>query len=226
MSVSRQLDLRELPPEKVPSEVLDCFDALEARQAFVLVSAQDPRPILRQLQAERPRRFEWSVLEAGPARHRVEIRRRSGEGPRSVTELLEADHKRLDAIVPLVEQRVNEGTFSEARARFAEFVCGLERHIDLEEQVLFPAFERATGMSGGGPTFVMRGDHVEIRRLMREVEAALESADAGVLDSLHDLVETLSIHNLKEERMLYPMADRAAGDDRARDELVHQLQSY
>jgi uncharacterized protein (DUF2249 family)/iron-sulfur cluster repair protein YtfE (RIC family) len=226
MTVTRELDVRTLPPAQRPPEVFAAFDALGPDDAFVLVDDRDPRPLLAQLQTERPRRFEWSVLEAGPARFRVELRRRARADARNVSEYLEADHRRLDAIVPVVRRLVDEGAFPAAAERFAELTCGLSRHIDVEEQVLFPAFEQATGMTGGGPTFVMRAEHVEIRRLMAAVAGALAGADAAANDALDDFVETLSIHNMKEERMLYPMTDRAAGSDEARDDLVRRLQSW
>lgn len=227
MPVTRELDVRTLPPPRRHPEIFGVFDALKADEAFVLVNDHDPKPLLYQFQVERPGRFEWSVLEAGPTRFRIEIGRRAAEGARSVTECLKGDHRRLDAIVPEVQRLVGASSFPEASERFAEFVCGLGRHIDVEERVLFPTFEQMTGMTGGGPTVVMRGEHVEIRRQMSEVVVALKAADAaGAEESIHGLTETLAAHNMKEERMLYPMADQAAGNDRARDDLVKRLQAF
>lgn len=227
MPVTRELDVRTIPPPRRHPEIFGVFDALKPDEAFVLVNDHDPKPLLYQFQVERPGRFEWSVLEAGPTRFRIEIRRRAAEGARSVTEYLEGDHKRLDAIVPEVQRLLSARSFPEASERFAEFTCGLGRHIDVEEQVLFPTFEQMTGMAGGGPTFVMRGEHVEIRRLMSEMTSALAAADATKADeSLRGLTETLAAHNMKEERMLYPMIDQAAGNDRARDDLVKRLQAF
>jgi iron-sulfur cluster repair protein YtfE (RIC family) len=180
-----------------------------------------------QCQNARAGSFEWNLLEAGPGRFRVEIRRREAAGPRHVTEYLEADHRRLDEIAAEVRNLAGSGSFPQAAVRFAEFRCGLDRHIEVEEQVLFPLFEQMTGMSGGGPTFVMRGEHVEIRRLMDDAAGALEAADRtrthAALDGLMDI---LGSHNMKEERILYPMTDRAAGSEAACDDLVCRLQSF
>lgn len=227
MPATRELDVRTLTAAMRQPEVFGVFDALKGDDAFVLVDDHDPKPLLYRLQAERPRRFEWSTLESGPTRFRIEIRRRAVEGARTVTEYLEGDHQRLDAIVVEVRGLVRTHSFPDARARFAEFACGLGRHIDLEEQVLFPMFEQMTGMADDGPTFVMRGEHVEIRRLMHEAAGALQAADAArAEDSLNSLVDTLAAHNLKEERVLYPMTDLAAGSDVARDDLVKRLQAF
>lgn len=227
MPVPRELDVRSLPLARRHLEVLGAFDDLRADEAFVLVADHDPKPLLHQFQSERPGRFEWSILEAGPTRFRIEVRRRVGDGARRVTEYLQGDHERLDAIASEVQTLVGMRSFPEARARFAEFVCGLGRHIELEEQIVFPAFEQMTGMTGDGPTFVMRGEHVEIRGLMDEVAGALDAANAAnTTGFLRSLAESLAAHNMKEERVLYPMTDQAAGSDRARDELVKRLQAF
>ncbi|MCC6848660.1 MAG: DUF2249 domain-containing protein [Deltaproteobacteria bacterium] len=227
MPVTRELDIRTLPPPRRHPEIFGFFDALKPDEAFVLVNDHYPKPLLHQFEVERPGRFEWSVLEAGPTRFRIEIRRRAAEGARNVTGYLQEDHERLDAIVPEVQALVRAGSLPEAGARFAEFTCGLGRHIEVEEQVLFPTFEELTGMSGGGPTFVMRDEHVEIRRLMDATTGALRAGDAAKAEeSLQRLTETLATHNMKEERMLYPMTDQALRDDQARDDLVKRLRAF
>ena len=221
----RELDVRPLPPPQRHSEISSTFNALEADEAFVLVNDHDPKPLLYQFQAEHPGAFEWSVLEAGPERFRIEIRRRTGEKSRTVSEYLQQDHRRLDAIVSEVVRLADSGSFPEAVTRFAEFACGLNRHIDAEENVLFPTFEKMTGMSGG-PTTVMRVEHVEIRRWMGLGAAALDARDvAGVKRAVSGLTGVLSVHNMKEEQILYPMTDQAAGGERERDDLVRRMQA-
>lgn len=223
----QELDVRSVPPPRRHAEIFALFDRLAANEAFILVNDHYPRPLLGQLQAMRPGCFEWNVLQAGPALFRVEIRRRAQEGPREVTEYLEADHARLDELIDEVGKLAQVGSFEEASARFAELICGLVRHIDVEEQLLFPELEERTGMTNRGPTFVMRQEHVEIRRLMKEVTTALEAPDGELAArSLAALIEILGAHNIKEERMLYPMADRALGNEQARDELVRRMQLY
>ncbi len=227
MSPIRELDVRAIPPPRRHPEIFGLFDGLEPDEAFVLVNDHDPKPLLYQFQAERPAAFDWSVLEGGPERFRVEIRRRSADGPRTVTDCLEADHRRLDAIIPVVRRLVEAGSFDTARSGFAEFVCGLNRHIDIEEQLLFPIFEEKMGLFGGGPTVVMKHEHVQIRDSIGSVVAALESSDTPAVEAaIDDLVDTLSVHNGKEEGILYPMTDRALGSERARDDLVKHMQAF
>jgi hemerythrin-like domain-containing protein len=129
----------------------------------------------------------------------------------TVTELLGADHDRLDALFEAAERLAGSGEFFEALERFHEFRSGLERHIELEEKLLFPAFEQVTGMPSG-PTAVMRSEHVEIKSLLEEIEQALRQEETSeLLGSAGELKQLLGDHNAKEENALYPMTDRALG---------------
>lgn len=158
-----EIDVRGRPRAERTERVLGAFDALPPGGRLVLLSDHDPRPLLDAFQAERPGAFDWNVLEAGPGRIRVEIVRRLAAAGREVTELLMTDHARLDAILTEAGHLVIAGRFDEAGERFGEFTCGLRRHIAMEEGVLFPVFEAATGSRTGGPTEVMRQEHAAIR---------------------------------------------------------------
>lgn len=203
-------------------EVRAAIEALAPGDAVVL-AGEDPRALVDELEEEEPGRFEWSLLEDSAERTRLEVRRRTSEGPRTVTGYLQADHRRLDAITPDVERLADAGSFAEARARFGELACGLGWHIDVEEQMLFPFFEAKTGMTRG-PTTVMRDEHVEIKGGMQRVAAALDAGNVGAFrDALGELVAILSAHNMKEEKMLYPMTDRAIDTVEAQERFVARL---
>lgn len=219
------LDVRTLPPRDRHAEFFRRFDALAPGAWFVLVNDHDPKPLLYQLQAERKGTFEWNVLERGPARFRVEIRRRAAPGDRTVSEYLGVDHDRLDATFEAVEKLVGRGDFAEALFLFLEFKVGLARHIDVEEGILFPEAERIPGMIDG-PTNVMRFEHKEILGLLGELEDALRTEDtSGFIGAAGELREVLGDHNMKEERILYPLTDEGLGAARA-DELVRAMQAY
>ncbi len=131
----------------------------------------------------------------------------------SITACLEADHRRLDALLLEVADLVEEGKVGEAGPLFAKFRAGLDLHITVEEEALFPAFESATGMAQG-PTRVMRMEHVQIREAMDQVAQALAGVDAAAFRTARGQLESiLDSHNSKEERMLYPMCDRALSPD-------------
>jgi len=226
MTQRPEIDVRPLPPGDRHARIFAAFDALTPGGGFVLVSDHYPKPLLYTFQAERPGAFEWNVLEPGPVHFRVEIVRRGRPAPRDVTDLLMTDHVRLDDILTGVGGLVIDGRFDEAGARFAEFACGLRRHIAMEETILFPVFEEATGDRSGGPTEVMRLEHVAIRRSMDEAAAGISQKDAGRFGSaVMELRATIGPHNVKEEHILYPMVDGQAGDARGRDDLVRRLQA-
>lgn len=206
-------------------EVRAKLEALAPGEAVVL-AGEDPRALVDELEEEEAGRFEWSLLEDGEDRTRLEVRRRTSAAPRTVTGYLQADHERLDAIVPDVERLADAGSFPEARARFGEFACGLGWHIDVEEQVLFPFFEAKTGMTRG-PTSVMREEHVDIKERMKRVASALEAGNVSAFrDALGELVGILSAHNMKEEKMLYPMTDRAIDTVEAQERFVSRLAKF
>ena len=221
----RELDVRRMAAPRRHPEIFRTFDRLDPDDAFVVVIDHDPRPLLYQFQMERSGQFEWSVLEAGAERFRVEIRRRGSPGPRNITEFLERDHRRFCGIFFDVGRRLAAGSLPESAYRFEEGACGLNWHLNAEEQVLFPAFEGATGNTRG-PTVVMRAEHLEIRRLMDTVRVALGLADAyASSEALRRLIGALSAHSAKEVQVLYPLTDRAIGDERERDDLVRHMQA-
>ncbi|MDO8678167.1 MAG: hemerythrin domain-containing protein [Acidobacteriota bacterium] len=203
-------------------DTLRAFDWLQPGQVFVMTTGDNPRPVLRRLQSDRPRQFEWGILEDGPARYRVEIRRRAADEPRAVSEYLGWDHQRLSAILDEVSRLVRKEACQDAARSFAEFACGLNWHINAEETTLFPAFEQTIGIVDG-PTTVLREEHRLIRRWMDEVSAALNDPTAAER-AITGLEEILSEHNIKEEQVLYPMTDGALAGGRERDDLVNRIQ--
>ncbi len=118
------------------------------------------------------------------------------------------------------------GDLARAAARFSAFRSGLEHHIGVEEEVLFPVFEALTGAAGRGPTNVMRMEHTEIRRLMAKVAALLErGGDVGRSTPLGALTARIYAHNGKEERILYAATDKAARDADALEALVRRIRA-
>ncbi len=130
----------------------------------------------------------------------------------TISEFMEKDHDRLDAI------------FSEFRkihkvSSFAEFKTGLQRHIVWEEKVLFPFFEEKAG--AGGPTAVMRLEHISIRECLEKIH---DSLSVGTASAENSLLDALTPHNQKEESVLYPSIDSLASDAE-RKELFRKMES-
>ena len=129
-----------------------------------------------------------------------------------ISHYLSADHEHCDALFAAAENAVGDMDWPTASGRLAEFTQATLRHFAREETILFPEFEDRTGMAGG-PTQVMRLEHEQMRNTLEGMAAAVAGHDA---DAYLGLSETLLMlmrqHNMKEERILYPMADQALAD--------------
>lgn len=136
------------------------------------------------------------------------------DSSRSLVEFFTLDHRRCDAGWVEVEAAAEAGDADAVQESWRRFRSGLLKHLRMEEEVLFPAFEQATGMTGGGPTFVMRSEHDQMRGLLEQMNAAANGGDHVELVDLGDtLLMLIQQHNQKEEHMLYPMAERALASD-------------
>lgn len=199
-----------------------------ARRSVALGRAA--RPALAAVLAENGGAVLWMLEREGDA-GAVAAHPRTSEGPVSVTELLEEDHRRLDALAEGMFAAARDGR--DATALASAFTEGLARHIRIEEEVLFPVFEARTGMTRG-PTTVMRMEHRAIEQQLanvREAVARLAAApgDKDALTDLEDaramLVGILEAHNAKEENVLYPMTDRVL-PGAERDDVVRRIVLY
>ena len=125
----------------------------------------------------------------------------------SIKEFLAADHRKCDEFFALMEDKAMK-SLSEAKEACQEFAKETEKHFQMEERVMFMEFETKTGMTEG-PTAMMRHEHTQMRNLMKQM---CEAIDADDKDKFFGLSETLMIllqqHNMKEEQMLYPMAQQ------------------
>jgi hemerythrin-like domain-containing protein len=128
---------------------------------------------------------------------------------------LSDDHNACDDLFAAAENAVAVKDWTKAREHFDRFHASMRRHFAMEEDVLFPAFEARTGMSGG-PTFVMRAEHQQMNGLLQEMDAALARTDGqAYLGQSETLLMLMRQHNMKEENILYPMSDQALADQSA-----------
>jgi len=125
-----------------------------------------------------------------------------------ISAFFEQDHRDCDARWADVEELLDTQDVDAASTAWQKFEKGMRRHIAMEEEVLFPAFESAARMGGGGPTAVMRMEHKQMLGLLEQIGTAMESGDAEqALDIGDTLLMLIQQHNIKEEGMLYPMAE-------------------
>lgn len=131
----------------------------------------------------------------------------------SITSYMEQDHVLIDGFAERAVAAAGAGDVGTLQREGGEFLRRLRRHIEMEEDVLFPAFEERTGMTGGGPSQQMRMEHEQMRPILAVMEQAAGARDgAGFRRATQQLLDILQPHNVKEEQMMYPMLDQAVGD--------------
>ncbi len=136
----------------------------------------------------------------------------------NIKEYLSTDHASCDELFAKMEDAVAD-SIDNAKDAYETFADSTERHFQMEERIMFPEFEQKTGMVAG-PTEMMRQEHVQMRNLIKEMAVAIEAKDK---DKFFGNSETLMIlmqqHNMKEEQMLYTMAQQhlSAESDRIVD---------
>jgi iron-sulfur cluster repair protein YtfE (RIC family) len=128
-------------------------------------------------------------------------------GQSTITEFYEQDHDRLDELFKTF-QRLKQSDFAKAKEAFEEFKFGLQRHIVWEEDVLFPLWEKETGISEGGATSVMRTEHRQIGQQLEAIHQKVADQNPDSDQEEQALLNLLGSHNMKEERVLYPGIDR------------------
>jgi regulator of cell morphogenesis and NO signaling len=131
---------------------------------------------------------------------------------KTVSAFFEQDHDRLDELFKTFQQ-LKRSDFPKAKEAFKEFKFGLQRHIVWEEEVLFPLWEKKTGMSDSGPTPVMRNEHRQIGQQLEAIHGKVSEQNPDSDKEEQALLDILGSHNRKEERALYPAIDQVASPD-------------
>ena len=125
---------------------------------------------------------------------------------RTISAMFDEDHDRLDALFKSF-QTLKRTDFPKATSAFLEFKAGLQRHVAWEEDVMFPLWEKKSGMTGGGPTIVMRNEHREIGECLESLARKVQAQNPETDREEAILLELLDRHNMSEEEVLYPEMD-------------------
>jgi hemerythrin-like domain-containing protein len=131
----------------------------------------------------------------------------------TISDFLSSDHKHCDLLFAAAESTVSNGDWDVATPEFGRFRDAMLHHFDMEEEVMFPAFETRTGMKQG-PTAMMRSEHRQMTDLFNRMSVAITRKDINAyLGDADTLLIIMQQHNVKEEQMLYRMADRALASE-------------
>lgn len=130
---------------------------------------------------------------------------------RKIASFYEHDHDQLDNYFQEYKKLKNTD-YPQAKECFQNFESGLHRHIQWEEDILFPLFEEKTGMADHGPTAVMREEHKQIKEYLQEINKKVATEDVNTDNEEQLLEDLLGSHNQKEENILYPGIDEVISD--------------
>lgn len=140
----------------------------------------------------------------------------------AITDFMSFDHDRLDKLFRKFQKLKNKNP-REAKLLFFEFKNDLERHILWEEEILFPVFEEKTQTPEGGPTEVMRQEHRKIKQSLAQIDEAIRNNAGKTNQWEEELLEVLSLHNGKEEFVLYPGIDRLLTEEESKKILARLI---
>jgi hemerythrin-like domain-containing protein len=140
----------------------------------------------------------------------------------SATQVLKDEHRGIERMLNIVEaaaKRLESGgdvppdVFLNAVDFFRGFTDGC--HHAKEEEKLFPALERRGVPKDGGPIGVMLAEHEMGRTYVRAMAESVKRyaqgdkvAAQGLVQSGRGYVTLLRQHIVKEDRILFPMADQ------------------
>lgn len=138
----------------------------------------------------------------------------------AISRALTRVHRECDGFFVSAENAVVKSNWEEAQRFFQQFQAAMEQHLQLEEQILFPAFEQRSG-NCMGPTRMMRMEHIPMRELLQAMQTSLvERNRQQYLGRSETLLTLMQQHNVKEENVLYPMTNRLLRGEQA-DILQH-----
>jgi uncharacterized protein (DUF2249 family) len=199
MPLVQEIDLRGLPVDRRVACALRAVSALRPGDSLVLLSEEDPKPLLERLKSPETRDLEMCPLDEGGGLASIELRR--PDGRRSLRDVIRFEHARFDMLIAEVEWRLAQQREHAAEARFAQFRAALEHHLDLEEQVLFPRYRRAAGAEELLER--LRAEHATMRGILDRVSLGLHQNDEylqAAISAISDLRGLLAPHREREER--------------------------
>lgn len=131
----------------------------------------------------------------------------------TVQSFMGEDHDRLDNLFREYGSQ-KQTDINKAKSSFHAFKTGLQKHIVWEEEILFPIFEKKTGMYNSGPTAVMRMEHRQIKDYLEQIHDKISADEINEITELEKaLLEVLTEHNFKEESILYPWIDSSVSEE-------------
>ncbi|MHB0885887.1 MAG: hemerythrin domain-containing protein [Bacillota bacterium] len=150
----------------------------------------------------------------------------------TATETLKHEHRVIELVLGAIDREARKADQGEPVdpsffAQAIEFIRTFADrcHHGKEEGILFKAMAEKGVPVQGGPIGVMLGDHEEGRRFVRAAREALDHNDLrAVAENLMKYTALLRQHIMKEDNVLYPMAEQVMSPDEM-DDLVKRFET-
>ena len=125
----------------------------------------------------------------------------------TITTFLKKDRVRCDRLFQAADDAVTRQLWRKAGAAIDRFASALNRHLAMEEDVLFTALVQYTGEAGKPITVLLR-EHRQLRRLAMRARAAVRRRNGREFtDVAAGLRCAMEDHCMKEEGIVLAMAD-------------------
>jgi len=133
---------------------------------------------------------------------------------KSIEQIMQYDHERLDALLEAGAKKLQEGQWHAAAELLEQFRHGIEdSHMRVEETILFPAFEKHSGNANHPLTALLCKGHQDLRIFIQEMSEAIHIQDIEEYNAILGTVKALlKLHDNKEETELYPYISEALSD--------------
>ena len=133
-----------------------------------------------------------------------------------IRDFMKADHRACDDKFAILENAVQDENWATANELFEVFASDLIYHFDMEEKVMFPAFEARPEGAHCNPTPVMLMEHTQMRGLVENMKTELDAKNKDKFFGFSEtLMMTMQQHNMKEEQMMYPLVEEAMGAEKS-----------
>jgi hemerythrin-like domain-containing protein len=128
--------------------------------------------------------------------------------PSSIDDLLGEDHRQLGVALDQLRAELSAASSGASRL-LQQFSRALGRHMDWEEQLLFPAVAAKATAAERRSIESLEIDHERLRETLAQLQSSVSSADYVTARTQVDWLETLLRgHNYDEEHGVYVEADR------------------
>ncbi len=134
------------------------------------------------------------------------------------------EHSLYENLLSRCTEAIEIEDWKTADLLFRKMVTHLKRHMALEEEVLYPAYEAETH-APQGPTGALREEHDHIVRLVTDMSRVIKTRDSDhVLECLVHLEKQMIKHHEKEEDIFLPMASHIL--EAKREDISRQLDEF